>query len=41
MKISARNVFMGTVSTVQPGAVNAEVVLSLAGGTAVTAIVTR
>lgn len=32
MKVSARNVFEGTVSAVQPGAVNAEVELTLGGG---------
>lgn len=41
MKTSARNVLKGTVNQVQEGAVNAEVVLELAGGSKVYAIVTR
>lgn len=40
MKVSARNVFKGTVSQVQEGAVNAEVVLTLQGGEALVAVVT-
>jgi molybdate transport system regulatory protein len=40
MKVSARNVFKGTVSQVQEGAVNAEVVLTLAGGEQLVAVVT-
>ncbi|WP_322616434.1 TOBE domain-containing protein [Pseudomonas sp. BIC9C] len=40
MKVSARNVFKGKVSQVQPGAVNAEVVLTLAGGEQLVAVVT-
>ncbi|HKS14958.1 MAG TPA: TOBE domain-containing protein [Pseudomonas sp.] len=40
MKVSARNVFEGTVSSVQPGAVNAEVELTLAGGEKLVAVVT-
>ena len=40
MKVSARNVFKGTVSQVQAGAVNAEVVLTLAGGETLVAVVT-
>lgn len=40
MKVSARNVFEGTVSAVQPGAVNAEVELTLAGGEKLVAVVT-
>ena len=40
MKISARNVFKGTVSTLQPGAVNAEVIVALGGGDQLVAVVT-
>jgi len=40
-KISARNVFEGRVSALQPGAVNAEVELTLAGGDRIVAIVTQ
>ncbi|HEY0287384.1 MAG TPA: TOBE domain-containing protein [Pseudomonas sp.] len=40
MKVSARNVFKGTVSNIQDGAVNAEVVLELAGGEQLVAVVT-
>lgn len=38
---SARNQLAGTVSRVRPGVVNAEVVLELAGGMTITAIITR
>ena len=41
MKVSARNVFKGQVSQVQEGAVNAEVVLTLAGGEQLVAVVTK
>ncbi|MBV4476679.1 TOBE domain-containing protein [Pseudomonas sp. B2M1-30] len=40
MKVSARNVFKGQVSQVQEGSVNAEVVLTLAGGEKLVAVVT-
>jgi molybdate transport system regulatory protein len=40
-KISARNVLRGTVAKVHTGAVNDEVILKLAGGTELTAIITR
>ena len=40
-KISARNQLAGTVAKVTPGAVNAEVVLDIAGGGSVAAIVTQ
>jgi molybdate transport system regulatory protein len=40
MKVSARNVFSGTVETITPGVVNAEVVLALSGGARVAASVT-
>jgi molybdate transport system regulatory protein len=41
MKVSARNTFAGTVTTITKGAVNAEVTLSLTGGIPLTAIVTN
>jgi molybdopterin-binding protein len=41
MKLSARNVIKGKVKKVTHGAVNSEVVLELAGGTEVVAIITR
>ena len=41
MKISARNVFAGTVKNVTKGAVNAEVGITLAGGETVVAIITN
>lgn len=41
MKISARNVFSGTISGISKGAVNAEVSLELKAGTPVTAVVTN
>ncbi|WP_194790380.1 TOBE domain-containing protein [Pseudomonas sp. UFMG81] len=40
MKVSARNVFKGKVRDVQPGAVNSEVTLELAGGETLVAVVT-
>jgi molybdate transport system regulatory protein len=40
MKISARNVFSGTVEKVTRGAVNAEVILRLKGETRITSIIT-
>lgn len=40
MNSSARNQFLGTISTVKQGAVNAEVILSLVGGVKLTALVT-
>lgn len=40
-KVSARNQLVGTVAQVTPGAVNAEVVLDIAGGGSVAAIVTQ
>lgn len=40
MKVSARNVFSGTIETIIPGAVNAEVILILSGGARVAASVT-
>jgi molybdate transport system regulatory protein len=41
MKTSARNALRGTVSDITPGAVSAEVTLSLGGAAAITAILTR
>ena len=41
MKISARNVLPGTVSTITKGAVNAEVVISLQGGETIVAVITN
>ena len=41
VRLSARNCLAGTVKLVEPGSVNAEVVLTLAGGTEVAAIVTK
>lgn len=41
VRLSARNCLAGTVKSVAPGAVNAEVVLTLAGGAEVAAIVTK
>ncbi|QRY77170.1 TOBE domain-containing protein [Pseudomonas sp. PDNC002] len=40
MKVSARNVFNGKVRELRPGAVNSEVVLELAGGETLVAVVT-
>ncbi|BDV44368.1 ModE family transcriptional regulator [Geotalea uraniireducens] len=41
MKVSARNVFLGTITGIIKGAVNAEVTLGLKGGTPVVATVTN
>jgi len=41
MKISARNVLKGKVVSVKPGTVNAEIVLELAGGQQIVAMVTK
>ena len=41
MKISARNIFSGTVEKIVKGAVNAEVVLLLSGGNRIVAIITN
>jgi len=41
MKVSARNVFSGTVAKVTRGAVNAEITLTLKGGTPLTAVITN
>ena len=41
MKLSARNQLKGTVKSITPGAVNAEVAITLAGGTEVVSIITK
>ena len=41
MKISARNVIPGKVSSITKGAVNAEVVLSMLGGETIVAVITN
>ena len=41
MKLSARNVFRGTVKSVEHGAVNSQVVLELPGGIEIVSVVTR
>lgn len=41
MKTSARNQFPGIVKSVQKGAVNAEVILDIGGGTEIAAIITN
>jgi molybdate transport system regulatory protein len=41
IRLSARNCLAGTVKSVEIGAVNAEVALTLPGGTVISAIVTR
>jgi molybdopterin-binding protein len=41
MKISARNTIKGTVKVIEIGAVNAEVVLEIAPGVEITAIITK
>jgi len=41
MKVSARNLFNGTVASITKGAVNAEVSLTLKGGATITAVVTN
>lgn len=41
MKLSARNILTGTVTSVKKGAVNAEVVLDLYGGPPISAIITN
>ncbi|MEO8924517.1 MAG: TOBE domain-containing protein [Caldimonas sp.] len=40
-RLSARNQLAGTVTRVQPGAVNAEVVIDVGGGLSIAAIVTQ
>ncbi|NJO79773.1 MAG: TOBE domain-containing protein [Cyanobacteria bacterium RM1_2_2] len=41
MKISARNTFKGTVKSIEVGAVNAEVILEIAAGVEMTAMITK
>ncbi len=41
MKLSARNVLKGKVKSISPGAVNAEVIIELAGGQEVVSIITK
>jgi molybdate transport system regulatory protein len=41
MKVSARNVFSGSVTDIKKGTVNTEVTLTLKGGTPITAIITN
>ena len=41
MKISARNVFDGSIETVKPGAINSEVNVALPGGLQIVATVTN
>ena len=41
MQVSARNTFKGTVKQIHPGAVNSEVVLEIAPGVEVIAIITK
>lgn len=40
MKISARNVLKGTVKEIHPGAVNAEVIISLSSGAEIVSVIT-
>jgi molybdopterin-binding protein len=40
MKLSARNLLRGTVKSVTPGSVNAEVVIELPGGVELVSVVT-
>jgi len=41
MKISARNVFKGTIKAMTQGVVNVEVVVELPGGTEVVSVITK
>ena len=41
MKISARNTLSGTVKSVTPGAVNTEVMITLADGAEIVSIITK
>lgn len=41
MKISARNVFSGTVKAIKAGTVNSEVTIEIASGVEITAIITK
>ncbi len=41
MKISARNIIKGKIKTVNPGAVNTEVVVTLPGGSEIVSVITK
>ncbi len=41
MKISARNMLKGKVKSIQPGAVNTEVIVELAGGAEIVSVITK
>ena len=41
MRLSAKNVLKGTVKSILSGAVNAEVVIVLPGGTEITSVITK
>ncbi len=41
MKISARNLLKGKVKSIQPGAVNTEVIVELAGGAEIVSVITK
>lgn len=41
MKTSARNQFLGTIKSIKPGAINAEVVLDISGGDTLVAVITN
>ena len=41
MKLSARNALKGTIKSITPGAVNAEVVLEIPGGQEIVSIITK
>jgi molybdopterin-binding protein len=41
MKLSARNCLSGTIREIRPGAVNSEVILEIAPGTALVSIITN
>ncbi len=41
MKISARNTIKGIVKQIEPGSINTEVVLEIAPGVEITAIITK
>ena len=41
MEISARNQLEGTIRPIQPGAVNTEVVVGIAGGAEIVSIITK
>jgi len=41
VRLSAKNVLKGTVKSIFAGAVNAEVVIALPGGTEITSVITK